>query len=106
MKTFTYTFEQGRRDRIEFEYDDLLSEKLRYDDLLSEKLRVEDLGTETPARILNRSGMLTLAKLLIKMALGDYSDTFHLHLNSDFDGDQDEVIIVALTRDDPREEPI
>jgi hypothetical protein len=87
VKTFTYEFEQTRRDQIRFEYDDNASEKLW----------VGDLGTGTPALSLNRSGMLMLAKLM--MALGDYSDTFHLHLHEDFDEDKPEVLMLALRKE-------
>ena len=46
----------------------------------------------------NRAGMLALAKLLVKVSMGEYKLGFHIHLRSDFSGDaaQPDVLTILL----------
>jgi hypothetical protein len=91
MKTrFQYEFEQdAQKDQITFEYSPDADEKL---DTLTENGK--------PILYLNRPGMLTLAKILIKMAEGPYSEQFHVHLHKDFNADLPETLTVMLYPDD------
>lgn len=89
MKTFTYEFEQDRPNRITFEYSPEGDEKL--DTNVQEGI---------PFLSLNRPGMITLAQTLIKMANGEYSAGFHIHLRKDFDGDLPEKLAIVLAPDD------
>jgi hypothetical protein len=87
---FRYQFEELKHNHITFEYGP--------DD--DEVLQVTIVGG-TPMISLNRSGMLALAKFLIKMGLGPYSDGFHVHLYSDFDAGKPECLIVGLVDKEP-----
>jgi len=46
----------------------------------------------------NRAGMLTLAKLLIQLSLGEYKNGFHIHLRADFTDDaaKPDVLTILL----------
>jgi hypothetical protein len=68
-----YEFEEAQPNTINFEYSPNADERLS---------TVIENGCPIP--YLNRSGLLTLAKLLIKMSLGPYTDGFHVHLSEDF----------------------
>ena len=92
-KIFHFEFEDdsaaetGRRDdRITLEYSNA-------DD---ERLRIEIIGG-VPFVFGNHSGLLTLAKVLIKFALSKYKDGFHIHLHQDFNADSPEVLGVGVT---------
>lgn len=89
-KRFEYQFEpDAQKDSITFEYSQDADEKL---DTLIEN--------GAPILYLNRPGMLTLAKMLIKMATGSYSEQFHVHLHKDFNADEPEKLTVMLYPDD------
>jgi len=84
-KIFTYEFEQNRPNQITYEYS--LEE--------DEKLDTEIDGEEA-VLYLNKSGARMLAKILIKMAEGDYEKGFHVHLNKDF-GELSQRLRVVLS---------
>jgi hypothetical protein len=89
-RLFEYEFEQdAQKDRITFEYSPDADEKL---DVLIENGK--------PILYLNRPGMLTLAKILIKIAGGHYSEQFHVHLYKDFNADKAETLTLMLYPDD------
>src|SRR5258708_37755569 len=75
-KQFQFEFEEEQKNRITFEYSPEADEKL---DALIENC--------VPILYLNRPAMLTLAKTLIKMALGPYGEGFHVHLRRDLNAD-------------------
>ena len=56
----------------------------------------------------NRAGILALARLLIKLSMGEYKQGFHIHLRSDFSEDaaQRDVLTILLDEsvDDDREQ--
>lgn len=83
MKSFNFEFEDERTNHITFEYSPDGDEQL---DTLVEK--------GLPILYANRPALLSLAKLFAKMALGDYTDGFHVHLRKDFDADQPDRSIV------------
>jgi hypothetical protein len=82
---FEFEFEQEKKNRMTFEYSPEADERL---DVL-----IED---KTPILSLNRSGMITLAKTLIKMALGSYDDGFHVHLRKDLNADLPDRLVLML----------
>lgn len=84
-KQFQFEFEEERQNRITFEYSPDADEKL---DTLIEN--------GVPILYLNRPGMITLAKILIKMAMGPYNDGFHVHLNKDLNADLPNRLTVML----------
>ena len=49
-----------------------------------------------PILCANRPALLNLAKLFIKMALGDYNDGLHVHLRKDLDAGEHDRLIVLL----------
>jgi hypothetical protein len=61
-----------------------------------ERLRIEVVDG-VPFIFANGSGLLTLAKILIKIALSKYRDGFHVHLRQDFNADAPEVLTVGLS---------
>lgn len=89
---FEYEFEELKNNHITFEYGPDGDEALQVTTV-----------NGTPMICLNRSGMLALAKFLIKMGIGPYSDGFQVHLYSDFDADKPECLIVGLMDKEPGE---
>ena len=88
-KRFQFEFEQDGPNRISFEYSPNADEKLA---------ATSEGGVA--ALYLNRPGMLTLARTLIKMAEGDYKEGFHVHLRKDFNADLADCLTVVLSPDD------
>jgi hypothetical protein len=82
---FEFEFEDEKKNRITFEYSPEADEKL--------DTQVEN---NVPILSLNRPAMITLAKTLIKMALGPYDDGFHVHLRKDLNADLPDRLIVML----------
>jgi len=84
--TFTFTIPDNQLNTITFDYDDEAREQL-------------DVQVEGDQVYLfaNREGMVTLAKVLLKIAHGTYSKGFHVHLRKDFNADNPEVLTVGLT---------
>jgi hypothetical protein len=85
MKIFSFEFEEDRPNQITFDYGPAADEEL-------------DTAVENGVPIIqaNRSALLSLAKLFIKMALGDYTDGFHVHLRKDLNADEGDRLIVML----------
>jgi hypothetical protein len=85
MKSFQFEFEEERTNHITFDYSPEADEEL-------------DTAVEygVPTLYANRPALLSLAKMFIKMALGDYRDGFHVHLNKDLNADEPERLIVML----------
>jgi hypothetical protein len=83
---FNYEFETDRAKSLSYEHS-------REED---EKLDVFSVDG-TPFLHLNRSGMLTLSRILIKMAHGEHEDGFHIHLRQDFNEDLPEKLILGLS---------
>jgi hypothetical protein len=86
MQRFTYQYKKDGKDSITFDYSPEADERL-----------FTTIDSGTPFLYLNRSGMLTLAKILIKIAEGEYSKGFHVHLSRDFNADNPEVLVVMLS---------
>ena len=85
MKSFNFEFEDERPNHITFEYSADADEEL---DTLVEN--------GVPILYANRSALLTLARLFAKMALGEYTEGFHVHLRKDFNADEPDRLIVML----------
>ena len=73
VRTFQCDFVDDSPRKITFEYSEADDEVLRF-------------GLEDSEYYLNanRAGCLALAKLLLKMSLGEYATGFHIHLGEDF----------------------
>jgi hypothetical protein len=90
-KTFTYEFEEDKPNT------------LSYDISMDEAECLESLVENgVPILYMNRSAMLTMAKLLIKMAGGSYLEQFHVHLKKDF-GEGPDALTIMLYPDGPKE---
>jgi hypothetical protein len=87
-RTFTYEFEDDGHNRITYEYSPEEDERL--------EVLIQDGQCFVAA---NRSGLLTLARILIKMAYGNYDSGFHVHLRKDFDGEKEEILVPVLLDD-------
>ncbi len=90
---------------FQFEFDDeSATESGRQQDRITydcsaeedERLRIE-MVNGVPFIFANSSGLLTLAKILVKIALGKYKNGFHVHLHQDFNADSPEVLAVGLS---------
>ena len=78
-----------------FEYEDDRPNSVTYDLSLEEDERLESLVENgTPVIYMNRSAMLTMAKLLIKIAEGQHTEQFHVHLKKDFGEGPDALTIM------------
>jgi hypothetical protein len=82
-KTFTYQFEADSPRSVTYECGE-----------------TEQLATSVQDGVLfvfaNRSGMLTLAKLLIQLGLGQHEEGFHVHLRADFSDDAAKPDVLTL----------
>jgi hypothetical protein len=85
MKTFNFEFEEERPNHITFGYSPEGDEEL---DTLVEN--------GVPILYANRPALLSLARLFIRMALGEYKDGFHVHLRKDLNADEQDRLIVML----------
>jgi len=92
-KQFTYTYDEDGNNRISFEYSPEADEKL-----------ASSVVNGVPFIYLNRSGMITLARILIKMANGSYSEGFHVHLRKDFNADAPESLVLLLSSGEAKNE--
>jgi hypothetical protein len=82
-KTFVFEFEEDKPNSLSYEVS------------LEEDERLESLvDNGTPILYMNRSAMLTMAKVLIKMAYGSHAEQFHVHLKRDFGIGPDAVTIM------------
>lgn len=88
-KHFAYDFEQDSANRISFDYSPEGNDKIE-----------SGIESGNPVLYLNRPGMITLARTLIKMATGDYQAGFHVHLRKNFNADLPEALTVILSPDD------
>ena len=75
----------SRHDKITYEYS---AEE-------DERFRVEMIDG-TPFIFANSAGLLTLAKILIKIGTSEYKDGFHVHLSQDFNADCPEALAVGF----------
>jgi len=82
-KTFSYEFEDHSPRSITYEVGE-----------------ADQLGVSVkegiPFIYANREGMLTLAKILIQLSLGEYKDGFHVHLRPDFSDDASSLDALAI----------
>ena len=85
QKRFAFDFEDRSPKSIAFECDG------------SERLQTSTEGG-VPFVFANRAGMLALAKLLVKLSMGEYKQGFHVHLRPDFSDDaaQSDVLTILL----------
>lgn len=89
-----------------FEYDDEKPDTLSYQVSLEEDEKLDSsVENGVPFVYLNRSAMITLAKILIKIANGSYSHGFHLHLYKDFNADEPERVVVLLSAKESQRNP-
>ena len=91
-RTFTFEFEEDKANTLSYEVS--LDEDERFESLVE---------NETPILYMNRSAMLTMAKVLIKIAEGRYTEQFHVHLKKDF-GEGPDALTIMLYPDGPRKE--
>jgi hypothetical protein len=92
-KHFAYDFELEAPNQISLDYSCEEDEKMS-----------STIENGVPFLYLNKSGMITLARALIKMASGNHQPGFHVHLNKDFNADLPECLTVLLAADDTEQE--
>jgi hypothetical protein len=93
-KTFTFEYDEERSDTLSYQVS------LEEDEMLDSSVE-----SGVPFVYLNRSAMVTLAKILIKMATGSYRDGFHVHLHKDFNSDAPESVVLLLSSKESKEDP-
>ncbi len=85
-KIFNYEFEdESEQAIISYEYDEEIEEQL--------SIKIENGCTVIYG---NKSAFLLLAKIFSKLAISDYEDGFHLHINNDFDTDNIETLRIVV----------
>ena len=89
---FAYQFDEPQKNRIHFDYSPDADEAV-----------LTSVENGLPVLYLNRSGLLMLAKTLIRMSMGPYTDGFHVHLRRNFDADQPECLTIMLHEQDAHE---
>ena len=90
--------QEHMKKKFEFEFEDVSSERsisFEYASDDEEQLSVI-LENGVPVIYANREAFLLLARTCAKMAIGEYSSGFHVHLSSDFDADQPEALRLVL----------
>ena len=92
QKSFAFDFEDGSPKSIAYECEG------------TERLRTRIEGG-VPFVFANRAGMLALAKLLVKLSMGEYKQGFHIHLRSDFSGDAAQPDVLTILLDKPVDQP-
>lgn len=85
---FVYDIADNGHNKMTFDYDEEARERL--------EAKIEGDNVVLYA---NKEGMVTLAKTLLKMAHGSYSNGFHVHLRKDFDASNPETIAIVLATD-------
>jgi len=86
-----------------FEFDDNSPKSISYEVCETERLQTT-VENGVPFVIANRDGMLVLAKLLIKLSMGNYGNGFHMHLRGDFSDDAGQPDVLTLMLDVPLDE--
>ena len=83
--------------RFEYEFEDEGSRSLTIDYDEHEDERLEVLRDNGQLFLFaNKAGLLCLARICIKLALGQYQDGYHLHIRKDFDADLPEAFVLGL----------
>ena len=86
-KEFKFEFEdESTNNKISYDYNYEVEEEF--------KVSIEN---GVPVVYGNKSAYEFLAKAFIKMSKGDFKNGFHVHLNTDFDADEEEAIRFVLT---------
>ena len=82
-----------------FDFDDKSPKSIAYECEGTERLRTSVEGS-VPFVYANRAGMLALAKILVKIGMGEYRQGFHVHLRSDFSDDAAQTDALTILHDD------
>jgi hypothetical protein len=86
-----------------FEFDDNSPKSISYEVGEKERLR-STVENGVPFVFANREGMVALAKLLIKLSMGNYGDGFHIHVGGDFSDDAGQPDVLTLMLNEPFDE--
>jgi hypothetical protein len=87
-----------REFRFEFE-DESKDHALTYEAAADDTDRLTTtVENGVPMLSANPSGLLVLARILIQMALGDYENGFHIHLQQGYDPDKPDCLTIVLDR--------
>ncbi len=89
-RTFVFEFDEDAKNSLTFQYSP------EEDEAISTSVE-----NNVPFLYLNRAAMITLAKILIKMAHGSYSEGFHVHLHKDFNADLPDCLTVLSEGSEP-----
>lgn len=87
-----------------FDFEDRSPKSIAYECEGTERLRIS-VESGVPFVFANRAGMLALAKLLVKLGMGEYKQGFHIHLRSDFSGDAAKPDVLTILLDESLEDP-
>ena len=85
--------------KFECVFEDEAPKSLSFELQGGEKLSVEQEGG-SPFLHANRRGCAVLAEIFAKLALGDYENGFHLHLQRDFETDGGQDVLTILLNEE------
>jgi hypothetical protein len=87
-----------------FDFEDKSPKSIVYECEGAERLRT---SVEAGAAFVfaNRAGMLALAKILVKLGMGEYRQGFHVHLRSDFSDDAAQADALTILLDESEDTP-
>jgi len=86
------------KNTFTFEFDDEQPNTLTYECSMAEDEKFStSVEHGVPTIYANRSALVTLAKLVIKMASGTHADGFHVHLGQDFNSDLPDCLTIILS---------
>jgi hypothetical protein len=90
--------------RFAFDFEDKSPKSIVYECEGTERLHTS-VEAKVPFVFANRAGMLALAKVLVKLSMGEYRQGFHIHLRSDFSDDAAQPDALTILLDEPDDTP-
>jgi hypothetical protein len=81
---------------FKLEFDEEGANTLTYECLAEDERLSTTIENGVPTIYANRSGLITIAKILIKVALGSYANGFHLHIQQNFNEDLPDCLTIML----------
>ena len=88
------------KHQFHFEFEDESNERvLTYEACAGGADRlVTTIDKGIPTLCGNPSGFLVLARILIQLAVGDYPNGYHIHLQQEYDPDKPDCLTIMLDR--------
>ena len=92
------------KKKFYYDFEDESPGQLSYQCTPTEKEKIDLEIVDGQAYLFgNKEGLINLAKICIKLSLGNYPDGLHLHINKNFIEEEDEVLCIGV---EPNEKDI